>query len=58
MSPESEEFGLERFYKMNVDLAQKTSGEFIDEIVVALDEHQGSGEQHDDITLVTLRLQP
>ncbi|MBI3099797.1 MAG: SpoIIE family protein phosphatase [Planctomycetes bacterium] len=58
MNPDSEEFGLERFYKMNVDLAQKTSGEFIDEVVAALDEHQGNGEQHDDITLVTLRLMP
>ncbi|MEK7468844.1 MAG: SpoIIE family protein phosphatase [Planctomycetota bacterium] len=56
MSPRNVEFGDERFYKMVQTLADKDSNVFINTIVKALDDHQGDGEQHDDITLVTVRV--
>jgi len=56
MSPRNVEFGDERFYKMVQGLAGQDSNVFIKTIVDALDSHQGDGEQHDDITLVTVRV--
>ncbi len=58
MSPANEEFGDDKFYDMNKTLAPKTSNEFITSVVDALDKHQSNGPQHDDITLVTVRLLP
>lgn len=53
------EFGDERFYKMVQSLADKDSNVFINTVVKALDDHKGDAPQHDDITLVTVRvLQP
>jgi len=58
MSLDMEEFGDERFYDMNLALAARTSNEFITTVVEALDKHQSTGPQHDDISLVTVRLLP
>ncbi len=58
MSPQDEEFGDDKFYDMCVALSEKTSNEFITVVVDALDQHQSTGPQHDDITLVTVRLLP
>ena len=54
MNNESEEFGDDRFYTLVKDHARKTSKEFVDALVTALDGHRGDAEQSDDITIVTL----
>ena len=56
MSPENEEYGDERFYRLCGGLAGRPADEFIKIVVRDLDRHQGSGPQHDDITIVTLRV--
>ncbi|MBI2920557.1 MAG: SpoIIE family protein phosphatase [Planctomycetes bacterium] len=58
MDSKNVEFGDERFYKMVQLLAEKDSNVFINAIVRTLDEHQGESPQHDDITIVTVRLLP
>ena len=54
MNNESEEFGDERFYELTRTHARKTSKEFVEAVVAALDEHRGDAEQSDDITITTL----
>lgn len=54
MNNESEEFGDDRFYTLVKEHARKTSKEFVDALVTALDGHRGDAEQSDDITIVTL----
>lgn len=56
MNAKNVEFGDERFYKMVQTLADKDSNVFINTIVKALDDHKGDSPQHDDITLVTVRV--
>ncbi len=56
MDAKNVEFGDERFYKMVQTLADKDSNVFINTIVKALDDHKGDSPQHDDITLVTVRV--
>jgi len=58
MSPTSVEFGDDRFYKMVQLLSEKDSNVFINTIMKSLDEHKGEAPQHDDITLVTVRVLP
>ncbi|MBI5360009.1 MAG: SpoIIE family protein phosphatase [Planctomycetes bacterium] len=58
MNAEDELFGEERFHKLCVALADKESNGFVSAIVNAIDDHKGDAPQHDDITLVTLRLLP
>jgi serine phosphatase RsbU (regulator of sigma subunit) len=54
MNNDSEEFGDDRFYELVKTHAKKSSKEFVDAIVGALDEHRGKAEQSDDITITTL----
>ena len=56
MNANNVEFGDERFYKMVQTLADKDSNVFINTVVKALDDHKGDSPQHDDITLVTVRV--
>lgn len=58
MNAENEEFGDNRFYGLCKQLADKDSNRFTNLVVRALDDHQGEASQHDDITMVTFRLQP
>jgi serine phosphatase RsbU (regulator of sigma subunit)/uncharacterized protein YneF (UPF0154 family) len=56
MNEESEEFGDERFFKLVAQLADKDSNQFVNMITRALDEHKGTAQQHDDITLASVRV--
>ena len=56
MSPEHEEYGDQHFYSFVKRNAKMRSKDFVVELVRDLDQHKGSGEQHDDITIVTLRV--
>jgi serine phosphatase RsbU (regulator of sigma subunit) len=58
MDAKNVEFGDERFYKMCQVLSEKDSNVFIKTIVEQLDEHKGDAPQHDDITLVSVRVMP
>ncbi|MBI5366044.1 MAG: SpoIIE family protein phosphatase [Planctomycetes bacterium] len=53
-----EEYGDDRFFGHCRNLADRESNQFINVVVKDLDEHKGSGPQHDDITLVTFRFMP
>ena len=54
MNNESEEFGDDRFYDLVKEHAKKSSKEFVEAVVKALDDHRGSADQSDDITITTL----
>jgi serine phosphatase RsbU (regulator of sigma subunit) len=54
MNNDSEEFGDERFYELTRTHARKSSKEFVEAVVAALDDHRGDAEQSDDITITTL----
>jgi sigma-B regulation protein RsbU (phosphoserine phosphatase) len=56
MNADKEEFGEERFYKFVRDNAERPSREFVRALVWELDTHKGKAEQHDDITIITVRL--
>jgi serine phosphatase RsbU (regulator of sigma subunit) len=56
MSPEEEEFGEERMQAITVQCANKTSAEYLTTLVNAIQNHAQSDEQHDDITIVTLKV--
>jgi sigma-B regulation protein RsbU (phosphoserine phosphatase) len=58
MSPGGKEFGDKRFYELVCKIARQTSHEFVNEVVRTLEQHQATAEQHDDITIVTVRLLP
>ncbi|NUN50207.1 MAG: SpoIIE family protein phosphatase [Candidatus Brocadiae bacterium] len=58
MDSKNVEFGDDRFYNMIQTLAEKDSNVFIKTVMDTLDEHKGDAPQHDDITLVTVRLVP
>lgn|GEM_PF-2116176 len=55
MNEKGEEFGEERFLEIIEESADKPSAEFINNLVAAIKAHQGNAEQHDDITVVTLK---
>ncbi len=55
MNLKNEEFGDDRFIQLSRQLATRDSNQFLNIIVGKLDEHQGEGPQHDDITIVTMR---
>lgn len=57
MSPEHEEYGDDRFYRFVQQHATMRSKDFVHELVQTIDEHEGPAEQHDDITIVTLRVE-
>lgn len=54
MNNESEEFGDDRFHDLVKGHAKKSSRDFVDALVAALDDHRGHAEQSDDITITTL----
>ena len=56
MNPRDEEFGSERFYKLVGQLTNYPSKVFIDQTIKVLDNYKGSAPQHDDITLVSVRV--
>jgi serine phosphatase RsbU (regulator of sigma subunit) len=56
MSERHEEYGDERFYKFVQEHARMRSKDFVMALVRDLDDHKGKAEQHDDITISTLRI--
>jgi len=56
MSPTNEEFGEERMQAITIQCANKTSTEYLTTLVNAIQGHAQSDEQHDDITIVTLKV--
>ncbi len=57
MDAANEEFGDDRFYLLIQKLAARDSGQMINLVVKAVDEHRSAAPQHDDVTIVTLRYQ-
>jgi sigma-B regulation protein RsbU (phosphoserine phosphatase) len=55
MNERQEEFGEEAFLEIVSEFGDKSSAEFLNELVNALTEHQGPATQHDDITVVTFK---
>ena len=57
MSPENEEYGEKRFYKLVQDNGSKNSNQFVNILVGQLEEWKQDCEQSDDITICTFRRQ-
>lgn len=55
MNERREEFGEERFVELVEKYAERTSAEFVNQLMRAIERHQGRAGQHDDITVVTLK---
>ena len=56
MNLEHEEYGDERLYEFVRKNARMRSKEFVNALVSDLEEHKGSADQHDDITISTFRV--
>ncbi len=56
MSPDGEEFEEERLIEIIESYPDANSNQLTNIIVQAVLDHQGRGEQHDDITIVTFKL--
>lgn len=56
MNPADEQWGDPKFEQFIATYATRSSEEFVDLLVKALEKHQGSAEQHDDITIATFRV--
>jgi len=56
MDEKHEEYGDERFYKWLQVHATERSRDLINNLLKELDAHRGRAEQHDDITVVTIRV--
>jgi len=56
MNSRHEEYGDDRFYQFILTHARMTSKDFVFALVRDLDEHKGKAEQHDDITIATVRV--
>ncbi|MCL4731930.1 MAG: SpoIIE family protein phosphatase, partial [Planctomycetes bacterium] len=56
MGPNNEEFGEDRLMAITVQCAAKSSTEYLTTLVNAIQGHAQSDEQHDDITIVTLKV--
>ncbi len=57
MSPDQEEYGEKRFYKLVQANSTKSSNQFVNLLVDSLEQWKGDGaEQSDDITITTFRL--
>lgn len=57
MDGNEEEFGDDKFYELVREHASRSSSEFTQFIVEALNKHRGDADQSDDITLATLAVQ-
>ncbi|MBZ0135109.1 MAG: SpoIIE family protein phosphatase [Planctomycetes bacterium] len=56
MSPSNEEFGEERMQAITIQAAGRNSTEYLTTLVNAIQGHAQADEQHDDITIVTLKV--
>ncbi|MBX3458410.1 MAG: SpoIIE family protein phosphatase [Planctomycetes bacterium] len=56
MSPTNEEFGEQRMQAITIQCAGKTSAEYLTTLVNAIQGHAQTDDQHDDITIVTLKV--
>ena len=56
MSHSGEEFGEERLQAITIQTAMRTSSEYLTTLVNAIQGHAQTDEQHDDITIVTLKV--
>lgn len=56
MNQKNEEYGDERFHTFVRNSLALSSREFVAALLADLDAHQGAAEQHDDITMVTFRV--
>jgi sigma-B regulation protein RsbU (phosphoserine phosphatase) len=57
MDEKHEEYGDERFYKWLQAHVANRSRDLINNLLKELDAHRGRAEQHDDITVVTVRVE-
>jgi serine phosphatase RsbU (regulator of sigma subunit) len=57
MNEKREEYGDDKFYEWVAQHAELPSNEFVRLLSQELDRHKGRAEQHDDITVTTLRLE-
>lgn len=57
MDEQHEEFGDERFYKWVQANARGKSRDFVRALLRELEEHRGRADQHDDITIVTVKVE-
>ena len=57
MNEKREEYGDDKFYDWVAQHAELPSNEFVRLLSQELDRHKGRAEQHDDITVTTLRLE-
>ncbi len=58
MNEQHEEYSEERFYRFMLQNSRLLSKNLTRLLVDDLDRHKGNAEQHDDITIVTVRLNP
>ncbi|MCA8946283.1 MAG: SpoIIE family protein phosphatase, partial [Planctomycetes bacterium] len=56
MSPTGEEFGEERLQAITIQAATRSSAEYLTTLVNAIQGHAQTDDQHDDITIVTLKV--
>lgn len=56
MNSQHDEYGDERFYEFVRENARMRSKDFVLALVRDLDAHKGDADQHDDITIATLRV--
>ncbi|MCB9894467.1 MAG: PP2C family protein-serine/threonine phosphatase [Planctomycetes bacterium] len=56
MSPTNEEFGEERMQAITIQCASRSSSEYLTTLVNAIQGHAQTDDQHDDITIVTLKV--
>ncbi|MCA8913679.1 MAG: SpoIIE family protein phosphatase [Planctomycetes bacterium] len=56
MSPTGEEFGEERLTAITIQAATRSSSEYLTTLVNAIQGHAQTDDQHDDITIVTLKV--
>jgi serine phosphatase RsbU (regulator of sigma subunit) len=56
MSPGGEEFGEERLQAITIQAAGRSSSEYLTTLVNAIQGHAQTDDQHDDITIVTLKV--
>ncbi len=56
MNSQNEQYGEERFYRFCLTHARMRSRDFVRALVRDLDQHKGDAEQHDDITIATIRM--
>ena len=56
MNAAQEQLGSQKFYLLVKQYAEKESNEFTNLVATVLESHKGEAQQHDDITMVTVKL--